>query len=126
MGQRTANVGDGGVNMRDLTFRIKSKDLSEWLHFTIGEKLPNGDVFTLGQFTGCYDKKGVAIYEGDIIRKRVRTGRIENCAVSFEGGAFICTYVRGELSWQRDTYLLHDSQIEVVGNIYDNPELVAK
>ena len=123
MGQRTANVGDSGVNMRDLTFRIKSKDYSEWIHFTIGEKLPNGNVFTLGQFTGCYDKKGVAIYEGDIIRKRVRTGRIENCVVSFEGGAFICQYERNNKRYGR-CYSLEDSNLEVVGNIYDNPELV--
>ena len=60
--------------MRDLTFRIKSKDHSKWIHFIIGEKLPDGDVFTLGQFTGCHDKHGVAIYEGDIVRKRIYTG----------------------------------------------------
>lgn len=112
--------------MRDLTFRIKSKDHSKWIHFNITKIFPAGDMSTLGQFTGCHDKRGVAIYEGDIVRKRVRTGRIENCPVSFEGGAFICIYVCGELPWQRFTYLLQDSQIEVVGNIYDNPELVAK
>ena len=116
--------GRGGKNtMRDLTFRIESKDHSEWLHFTIGEKLPNGDVFTLGQFTGCRDKHGVAIYEGDIVRKRIYTGQIKNCPVSFEGSAFICKYERDNKMYPR-RYSLEDSNIEVVGNIYDNPELV--
>ena len=109
--------------MRDLTFRIKSKDHSEWLYFTVGEKLPNGDVFTLGQFTGLHDKHGVTIYEGDIVRKRVRNGHIKNCTVSFDGGAFICGDERDNSPWRR-RYSLEDSNIEVVGNIYDNPELL--
>lgn len=110
--------------MRDLTFRIKSKDHSKWIHFTIGEKLPDGDVFTLGQFTGCHDKRGVAIYEGDIVRKRTRSG-MRNCPVYFKNGTFLCGYGGGS-STASHPYSLDDSQILVVGNIYDNPELVSK
>lgn len=111
--------------MRDLTFRIKSKDHSEWLHFTIGKILPNGDIFTLGQFTGLRDKHGVAIYEGDIVRKQIYEGYFGNCRVSFDRGAFICRHAPDDSTyWRR--YSIDERDIEVVGNIYDNPELVSK
>lgn len=110
--------------MRDLTFRIKSKDHSKWIYFTIGEILPAGDVFTLGQFTGCHDKKGVAIYEGDIVRKRTYGG-MRNCPVYFKNGTFLCGYGGGS-STSSHPYLLDDSQILIVGNIYDDPEMTTK
>ena len=109
--------------MRDLCFRMKSKDHSEWLHFTIGSILPNGDVFTLGQYTGCHDNNNTPIYEGDIVRKRVYNGSMHNCPVYFENGAFICEY-RDDSIFSPYRYSLNDGCIKVVGNIYDNPELI--
>jgi uncharacterized phage protein (TIGR01671 family) len=77
------------------------------------------DPETFGQFTGLKDKNGVEIYEGDI----VETVFPYKYAVKFFDGAFIrlqlprmkyvSTLTKG---WEKD--------ICVIGNIYDNPELL--
>lgn len=69
----------------------------------------------LMQYTGLKDKNGVEIYEGDILKH----------------GGYI-----GTVTWYKDTACfmqsminstgshLIDSTCEVIGNIYENPELV--
>ena len=84
---------------------------------------------TVGQFTGLYDKNGYEIYEGDIMmcvgKREDNKGRKYLREVSFKNGSFcmkapeynVDSYfynhmVNGELYW------------EVVGNIYENKELL--
>ena len=102
---------------------MKSKDHREWLYFNIGSILPDGDIFTIGEYTGCKDKDGTPIYEGDIVRKRVHNGSMHNCLVCFENGAFICEYRDGSI-FSPYQYSPNDIPIKVVGNFYDNPELI--
>lgn len=83
------------------------------------------DENTVSEFTGCYDKNSVAIYEGDIVRKRVHNGSIAKCPVVFDNGCFNCLW-SGPNPWSKYLYSLIDSRIEVIGNIYDNPELVKR
>lgn len=70
----------------------------------------------LMQFTGLYDKNGKEIYEGDIVRNYGHD--IEDWIVSYEYGKFIGTFD----NICEDLYEIHD--FEVIGNIYDNPELL--
>lgn len=74
------------------------------------------DDIELMQYTGLKDMKGKEIYEGDIL---FETFREEYFKVVFENGSF-----RAEV----DEYSLdledYANICEVVGNIYENPELI--
>ena len=72
----------------------------------------------LMQFTGLKDKNGKEIYESDIC-----TERNNNCKISFVNGAFIPEWVNRGYSNYSLNY--HCSKLEVIGNIYENPELLS-
>lgn len=82
---------------------------------------------TIGQFTGLYDAHGKRIYEGDILKWKA-DNRLY--AVIFNWGMF---YASVEVCNQEKYggFPLHalagdEKGIEIVGNIYDNPELKKK
>lgn len=104
---------------------------------------------TLGEFTGVYDKNGVKVFEGDIFKfdDEVWASYYTPCGTEYNSwdvvnyaaigfDSYYCRYdfVKykfDENSIAADLHENHDieladfiSELEVVGNIYDNPELL--
>ena len=76
---------------------------------------------SVGQFTGLHDKNGKEIYEGDILKTFpiISSDKIAydsfNVVVRFTSSSWIANGVLG----------IKQSEIsEVIGNIYENPDLV--
>jgi hypothetical protein len=65
------------------------------------------------QFTGLHDKNGKEIYEGDI----VKSGNFTDSVIYWR-----CGFGTGE---GQDFTPLDQNVIEVIGNIYENPELLS-
>ena len=84
------------------------------------------DAETVGQYTGLTDKNGTQVFEGDILKSK-EYGRQQGdknfsgydiFEVRFVDGAYV---IRNS---DRLFYLLRGADKEVIGNIYDNPELL--
>ena len=126
--------------MREILFRGKRKDTNWWeigyySTYTTSDGVVhsfiNGfeyEVYpeTVGQYTGITDRNGKMIWENDIVEKNdinaVGWGRKRICTVSFdELGYWSITTTLG------DGYFIgefNNERLEVIGNIFDNPELI--
>lgn len=131
--------------MREILFRGKSKPWGGWCegflvkerdHFRISRKDDlDGFSFvvdpeTVGQFTGLTDKNGKKIFEGDYIRideyvKEVFDPVVNDGPVIFSRGCFFVGDGSSVLQ-SLDTICDCEGEFrgEVIGNIYDNPELL--
>lgn len=133
------------MSQREIRFRAWDKKRNKWAEnieiygdgsFNIGYFLEGGGLVgaddiaidgivfdkkrdaILMQFTGLKDKNDKPIYEGDILVWHNQTGEPDSDIepVRFEGGCFGCgNDLLGELDLD---------SIEVIGNIYENPELL--
>lgn len=134
--------------MREMLFRAKREDNGEWVegYFVIGkwyldEKeryaiLPIDLCFyphceinewieiapeTLCQYTGLTDKNGKRIWENDIVKIGANT--LVRWSEKYAGW---CLVQRG---WMYEHFFgeaIDERDCEVVGNIFDNPELMEK
>ena len=130
--------------MREIIFRAKCIDNGEWVYGVPIKKalagshdgyypkiIPECDgrhqtIYstaikeeTLGQYTGLTDKNGTKIFEGDIIRDA--DGDVMIVKWLTEGATFVLEpkpYVSVHF------YSTLPSEIEVIGNVHDNPELL--
>lgn len=119
--------------MRDIIFRGKSNK-GEWhigllAHvgnaWYISNKAGVATAFeivpqTFGQYTGLKDRKGTDIFEGDIVNiiRAEENGKVEwrenDAAFEVVGDCLEASFLEN----------LYGRDVEVIGNIYDNPELL--
>lgn len=83
---------------------------------------------TVGQFTGLTDKNGTKIFEGDIVEYeaggKLRIGRV--FFSDFRASFSVTAGKNGSSRINNDlfNYIQNGNSVTVIGNIYDNPELI--
>lgn len=89
------------------------------------------DKYVLMQSTGLKDKNGVEIFEGDVVLVSVQNGfdYLDNkvCIVknSIDYSGLVCATVDEDLEYRIfNTELFEEYTYEVIGNIYENSELL--
>lgn len=124
--------------MRPIKFRGKSLESGEWV-YGYYTKSPKGVVYitpfkvgapikvdpeTVGQWTGLLDSEGYKVYEGDIIE----SGEFRAAVKYFGDEDYPAFDVAGDFvdSVNGLSYLKAVSSFEVIGNIYDDPELLTR
>lgn len=79
------------------------------------------DPETVGQYTGLTDKNGTKIFEGDIVKYG---DTVHNVVFEQRNGTAYFGLVYSTLETLSFGYYQDLKQIEVISNIYDNPELL--
>lgn len=129
--------------MRNIKFRGKKKSDGKWLfgdliHDNIGgcyiypincENLYKKNAVnseTIGQFTELYDKNGNEIYEGDIVDVWSAGSNMPNGIIKWSKytGSFFIGDKQRSRCWQLSGDNEDKETLIIVGNIYDNPELL--
>lgn len=79
-------------------------------------EIVNQDNYILMQYTGLKDKNGKPIYEGDIVKKTCYySGIVTTEIIKYNNGSFRT----------KETIIVDSCRyFEVIGNIYENPELL--
>ncbi len=133
------------MTMREIKFRGKRVDNGEWVvgdytrysnekSIIMVDLLEEEDYWvssaTVGQFTGLHDKNGKEIYEGDIVSFEDSDGGYEYPDLAINTGIVeygeLRFYFTNRVAVEMDDFYIKDGRcddIEVLGNIYDNPEL---
>lgn len=88
------------------------------LENNFGELLQNDD-YIVEQCTGVKDKNGKLIYEGDIVFIECEE---DNAVIEWENDCAAFSIGTKDICWSFDNFCSYE--LEVIGNIHENPELL--
>ena len=129
---------------REILFRGKRTDNGEWIYGSlIGNDAIVGKIVefdedyfttefwykvnpeTVCQFTGITDKNGIKVFEADVVKHKFRRvwSEQEHTSIVVWNDNFMCYYLFDGASYIR---MREDVIYEVIGNAYDNHELIKK
>lgn len=129
--------------MREIEFRGQQINTKQWVYgylyrnkglYVICENIRYAEeepIFSdsVGQYTGLKDKNGKKIFEGDILLRK--SGQFESIVLVKWGKVEFSFLYKSRYDgkirkgkWTRGTYQGLDGYAEVIGNIYNNPELL--
>lgn len=86
------------------------------------------DKIELMQSTGLFDENDKEIFDGDILKVKIMSGQswLETVRYNDEKAMFVSKEVKHKVleSPLYDLFITDLFEVEVIGNIYENPELV--
>lgn len=87
----------------------------------------NQNDWELMQYTGLKDKKGVEIYEGDIVLNLEHNQETKGVVVFVRGGFRVALNIKGfKFNLPFNSFEENEYSLQVLGNIYENPELLER
>ena len=136
--------------MREIKFRAKDIASNKWLFGDLRHHKDDVCIFdqggtkgeqvkreTVGQYTGLKDKNDKPIFEGDIVEcvswneyfTNPATGEVmqpfrRKMYVDFRKGGFKMVEPMSYGIEVREWDIIYNGDIEIIGNIHDNPELL--
>lgn len=125
--------------MREIKFRVWDKALKRWAIYSLADNKLEFYVkgaeswkidqrsrrFVLNQYIGLKDKNGKEIYEGDIVKAISFARWIGVVKYSDENQAFIFDDLDKKYRGKSTVFMNQfDDGFEILGNIYENPELL--
>ncbi len=130
--------------MRDIKFRGYSTSLKRWVYgslmkvyrmrtnepyyriledfgyFNMSENRIEVETDSVGEYTGLTNKNGMDIYEGDLLHRHMKF----YWTVKFKNGKWVADKIKPISGLYLDAYQF--IECEVIGNIYENKELLTK
>lgn len=129
--------------MRDILFRGMAVDSKKWVqgyytnchgaelehnttgHFIVEYPDKWHEIYTdtIGQYTGLCDKNGKRIFEGDIVQRNEK----ETFEIKWDRGGF-CLSAKSSYTESGELFLplIRIEEMEVIGNVFENQELLEK
>lgn len=99
-----------------------------YCHEFIDDDIQLVDIGTVGQYTGLTDKNGKKIFEGDILKRKHKellnhSQKMTVNYIPYEACFSAVDIGGGNVTFISD-YINNKYELEIIGNIHDNPELL--